>query len=184
MQAGAAPAANAPKSETVSGGKETILVVEDEINLLELVRSVLERYQYRVLIAASGAEALRVWEEQRGQIDLLMTDMIMPGGMTGSELAEELKKRKPGLKVIFTSGYSAELAGKDFSHDGTNFLPKPYQPQMVAQLVRKMLDAPAGWRLPGAAHPAPPAGAQLIARPPAAPLVQETRTASGPAYEL
>jgi signal transduction histidine kinase/DNA-binding response OmpR family regulator len=136
----AAPAA-APKSETVNGGEETILVVEDEIGLLELVRKVLESHHYHILIASSGAEALRVWDEHAGRIDLLLTDMIMPGGMTGRDLAAEFKKRKPGLNVIFTSGYSAELTGKDIGQHGTNFLQKPYQPQQVARMIRDALDA-------------------------------------------
>jgi signal transduction histidine kinase len=129
----------APKPETIVGGRETILVVEDETNLLELVRTILEHYQYRILTASSGVEALRVWDEHRGQIDLLLTDMIMPGGMTGNELAAGLKKRQPNLKVIFTSGYSAELVGKDMGKGTTAFLPKPYQPQQVARLVREVL---------------------------------------------
>jgi hypothetical protein len=137
-EAAATPVA-APKPETIVGGKETILVVEDENNLLELVRTILEHYQYRILTASSGAEALRVWDEHRGQIDLLLTDMIMPGGMTGSDLAMGLKKRQPNLKVIFTSGYSAELVGKDFGKGSTAFLPKPYQPEQVARLVRDVL---------------------------------------------
>jgi signal transduction histidine kinase/ActR/RegA family two-component response regulator len=129
----------APKPETIVGGKETILVVEDESSLLELVRTILEHYHYRVLTASSGAEALRVWDEHRGKIDLLLTDMIMPGGMTGSDLAAGLKKRQPDLKVIFTSGYSAELVGKDFGKGSAAFLPKPYQPEHVARLVREVL---------------------------------------------
>ena len=129
----------APKPETIVGGRETILVVEDESNLLELVRTILEHYHYRILTAASGAEALRVWDEHRGQIDLLLTDMIMPGGMTGNDLAAGLKRRQPNLKVIFTSGYSAELVGKDMGKGSTAFLPKPYQPQQVARLVRDVL---------------------------------------------
>jgi hypothetical protein len=136
------PAA-APKSETIYGGKETILIVEDEINLLELVRKVLERYQYHILVASSGAEALRVWNEHKGRIDLLLTDMIIPGGMSGSDLATELKKRQPGLKVIFTSGYNSELVGKDFGQGNSAFLPKPYQPQQVARMVRDAFGATA-----------------------------------------
>jgi PAS domain S-box-containing protein len=139
VEAAVVPAA-APKSETIAGGEETILVVEDEVGLLELVRNVLKPYRYRVLIASSGVEALEVWDKHEGQIDLLLTDMIMPGGMTGSDLAAELKKQDARLKVIFTSGYSPELVGKDFGHDETIFLPKPYQPGQVAQLIRQTLD--------------------------------------------
>ena len=136
----ATPAA-APKFETINGGEETILVVEDEASLLELVRKVLERYHYHILIASSGVEALRVWDEHEGRIDLLLTDMIMPGGVTGGDLAANLKKRQPGLKVIFTSGYSSELVGKDFGHGDTLFLSKPYQPEQVARMIRDTLDA-------------------------------------------
>jgi DNA-binding NtrC family response regulator len=77
-----------------------------------------------------------------GQVDLLFTDMVMPGGMTGGELAAELKKRKPGLKVIYASGYSSVLTGKDFSKGDNIFLAKPYQPNQVARLIRNTLDAP------------------------------------------
>ncbi len=139
-KAGDAPADPAVKHETVQGGKETILLVEDEIGLLELVRDILQHYHYRVLIASSGAEALRIWDECNGQVDLLFTDMVMPGGMTGGELAAELKKRKPGLKVIYASGYSSALTGKDFSQGDNIFLAKPYQPVQVARLIRNTLD--------------------------------------------
>ncbi|HEX9048014.1 MAG TPA: response regulator [Verrucomicrobiae bacterium] len=168
-----APGGNA-RPAAVAGGKETILVVEDELSLLGLVRNVLQRYQYRVLIAASGPEALRVWEEHGQQIDLLLTDMIMPGGMTGSDLAAELLKRKPQLKVIFTSGYCAEMAGKDFTEVEGVFLPKPYQPQIVAHLVRKTLDAPQNTPASAVVPPPNPATA-----PPTGAILQKTRTASG-----
>ncbi|MGO9536250.1 MAG: response regulator [Limisphaerales bacterium] len=139
-KAGDAPADPSVKSENVRGGKETILLVEDEIGLLELVREILQQYQYRVLIASSGVEALRVWDESNGQVDLLLTDMIMPGGMTGTDLAAELKRRKPGLKVIYASGYSSALTGKEFTQGENIFLAKPYQPNQVARLIRETLD--------------------------------------------
>jgi signal transduction histidine kinase/DNA-binding response OmpR family regulator len=144
-KAGATPVNNVVKSETVNGGKETILVVEDETSLLKVLCSVLQRYQYNVLSAVTAAEAISVWDEQNGKIDLLLTDMVMPGPMSGIDLVNELKKRKPGLKVIVTSGYCDELTGRDLAHADARFLPKPYQPQLVAQLVRKMLDAAGGW---------------------------------------
>jgi CheY-like chemotaxis protein len=130
------------KPEPVRGGKETILIVEDEPGLREIVQDVMREYQYHVAVAASGAEALRIWDEWDGRFDLVLTDMIMPGGMNGLELVERLKKRKPELKVIYTSGYSDELTGKDLRQDDKVFLPKPYLPSQLARLVRKCLDAP------------------------------------------
>jgi CheY-like chemotaxis protein len=99
-------------------------------------------YQYRVLQASSGVEALRVWEEHGGQIDLLFTDMVMPEGMTGRDLAQILKSRKPELRVIYTSGYSTEMMGTDFAKGDTAFLCKPYVPPDLARLVRLSLDSP------------------------------------------
>lgn len=183
---------SSPKVETVANGQETLLVVEDEVGLLKVLSSVLQRYQYRVLVATSAAEALRVWDAQAGKIDLLLTDMIMPGKMTGNDLVNELKKRKPDLKVIMTSGYSAELIGRDFSKDDDgSFLPKPYQPHMVAQLVRKTLDGPEGQNgassspVPASAaaevRPAPKASAKTASSSPIASLMSETCTAGAAA---
>jgi CheY-like chemotaxis protein len=128
-------------AETINGGKETILLVEDEPVVRELVRDILTTYNYSIVEAGSGIEALRVWDERDGKIDLLLTDIIMPEGLNGRELAKQLKGRKPDLKVIFSSGYSAETLGKNFREDDTAFLPKPYLPAQLAQLVRQRLDA-------------------------------------------
>jgi signal transduction histidine kinase len=133
------PAPNVSTPETVNGGEETILVVEDEIRLLEIVRKVLESYHYRILTAPSVVEALRVWEEHSERIDLLLTDMIMPGRVTGADLAVMLKKQKPSLQVIITSGYSSDLAGRDMGQCKTHFLAKPYQPQDAAKMIRDAL---------------------------------------------
>ncbi len=130
------------KPEPIRGGKETILIVEDEPGLRDIVQEVMREYEYQVAVASSGAEALRIWEQHAGKFDLLLTDMKMPGGMTGLELADGLKKRKPDLKVIYTSGYSDELTGKDLTQDNMIFLAKPYLPSQLARLVRKCLDAP------------------------------------------
>jgi two-component system, cell cycle sensor histidine kinase and response regulator CckA len=125
----------------VRGGRETVLLVEDEPVLREMVREVLTQYRYTVLEASCGAEALRIWDEHDGKIDLLLTDMVMPEGMTGRDLASQLKKRKPALKVIYSSGYSSEIMGKDFGQNDTAFLAKPYLPPQLAQKVRECLDA-------------------------------------------
>ncbi len=140
-QAIPAPAPETTAPETVQGGKETILLAEDETDLLDLMRHALGRYQYTILTASCGAEALDIWDKHQGRIDLLLTDMVMPGGMSGRELARELKKRKPGLKVIFTSGYNASMAGKETGAGDTTFLSKPFLPDAAAKLIRTTLDA-------------------------------------------
>ena len=130
-------------SDPVRGGKETIMVVEDEPVLRELVCEILKQYDYNVIEAGSGVEALRVWDEFDGEVDLLLTDMVMPEGMTGRELAVQLKKRKPDLRVIYSSGYSPDSNGKDFSQNDTVFLAKPYLPPQLARTVRASLDSSA-----------------------------------------
>jgi two-component system, cell cycle sensor histidine kinase and response regulator CckA len=125
----------------VRGGTETVLVVEDETPLRVLVRSVLERYGYRVLEAVSGPAALAVWEQHKNEISLLLTDMVMPHGISGRELAERLLAAKPNLKVIYSSGYSLAVVGTDMVlQEGINFLQKPYHPRKLAQAVRDCLD--------------------------------------------
>jgi CheY-like chemotaxis protein len=125
----------------VRGGNETIMVVEDEPVLREMVCEILKQHDYQVIEAASGVEALRVWDEFDGRVDLLLTDMVMPEGMTGRELATQLKKRKPDLKVIYSSGYSPESNGRELSQFDTVFLAKPYMPPQLARTVRQSLDA-------------------------------------------
>ena len=130
----------APHKRTIKGGKETILLVEDEPLLRELARFILQDYKYQVLEAGTGNEALKVWEAHEGEIDLLLTDMVMPDGMTGRELAAELRKRKPSLKIIYTSGYSEEIMGGELTLNETRFLQKPYAPPVLAETVRECLD--------------------------------------------
>jgi len=130
---------NAPRHD-VKGGHETILLVEDEPVLRELARMILKDYHYEVLEAASGVEALKVWEKHPGKIDLLLTDMVMPEGMSGRELAEELKTRKPDLKILYTSGYSSDVMGGEMGLRDTMFLQKPYPPPLLAKTVRECLD--------------------------------------------
>jgi CheY-like chemotaxis protein len=123
------------------GGTETILLVEDEMALRELARRVLIQRGYRVLAADSGAEALEVWRGATGKIDLLLTDMVMPGGMSGRDLAQRLVEEQPDLRVIYTSGYSVDLMGQDSTLKGDLvFLAKPYQSQELTRLVRNVLD--------------------------------------------
>jgi CheY-like chemotaxis protein len=176
------------RAEKVRGGRETILVVEDEVSLLRVLCSVLQSYEYNVLIAVTGPEALRVWDEHEGKIDLVLTDMIMPGRMTGIDLIKELRVRKPGLKVIITSGYSEELIGHEFNHADTRFLPKPYETEMVAHLIRKTLDAPVTQPATASARsaagggliPARPLPARVATHTSGLPTGHSTRTVSGP----
>jgi PAS domain S-box-containing protein len=134
---------SAPAAEKleVTGGRETILVVEDEEVLRELVREILLQYDYQVIEAGSAVEALRVWDAHEGRIDLLLTDMVMPEGMSGKDLAAQLQGRAPELKVIYTSGYSPEVMGTEIERGQSLFLPKPYLPPQLAQIVRLSLDS-------------------------------------------
>jgi signal transduction histidine kinase len=126
----------------VRGGHETILVVEDEPVLRDLAQLILQDCGYRVLDASSGVDALTVWQRHQGAVDLLLTDMIMPDGLSGKDLADSLLSAKPNLKIIFTSGYNvedirAEMNGKNSSR----FLQKPYSRSTLAQAVRECLDS-------------------------------------------
>ncbi|MGZ4962080.1 MAG: response regulator [Limisphaerales bacterium] len=131
-----------PEKQT-SGG-ETILVVEDEPALRELVTRQLRRQGYQIIQANSGKEALGLWAQHGKDIALLFTDMVMPDGMTGSELAETLQTQKPDLKVVYTSGYSEEVLQQDFALRGeVHFLQKPYHQDALAKTIRAALDAKA-----------------------------------------
>jgi PAS domain S-box-containing protein len=129
-----------PQKAAVKGGHETILLVEDEPVLRELASVILKDYQYEVLEAGTGAEALKIWDQHEGRIDLLLTDMVMPEGMTGRELAEKLQLRKPDLRIIYTSGYSADAMGNESGLQDAMFLQKPYAPPLLAKTVRECLD--------------------------------------------
>ena len=126
---------------SMRGGNETILLVEDEMFLRAPISMALSRLGYRVLEASNGVEALEVWKQHRDEIRLVLTDLVMPGGMSGRDLANRLLKENPKLKVIYASGYSAEVAGKDFLlEEGVNFLAKPFRTFQLAQTVRNCLD--------------------------------------------
>jgi len=126
----------------VGGGAETVLVVDDESVLRELVREVLTAQGYLFLEAADGVEALNVWDEHRDKVDLLLTDIAMPRGLSGRDLAERLRKDAPWLPVIFSSGYSQEMIVRsDDPVQGATYLAKPYRPAQLAQAVREALDA-------------------------------------------
>ena len=123
-------------------GQETILLVEDEDAVRRLTARVLREFGYCVHEAANGQAAIRVWDVHSASIDLLLTDMVMPEGLTGLELATQLQARKPALKVIISSGYSAEIfkSGAPI-RKGLVYLPKPCEAKVLAALVRNLLDA-------------------------------------------
>ena len=131
----------APAAVPVVGGKETILVVEDEPFLREMTRAILENFGYQILEAPSGRDALNVWHQHAGKIDLVLTDMVMPQGVSGAELAEHLLSQKPGLKIILTSGYTAnEVSPEMLAKVNAQFLQKPYSHSDLARIVRDCLD--------------------------------------------
>ena len=135
-----APSASDGKT-TVEKGDETILVVEDEDALRELVVEVLKPQGYNVISANSGVKALEEWGQRKEKIHLLITDLVMPGGVMGRDLGQQLFAQDPELKVIYTSGYSPGLAGKDMALlEGKNFLAKPYPPIRLLKAVRDCLD--------------------------------------------
>ncbi len=118
----------------------TILVVEDDEAVRSLVVEVLRHHQYRVLEAGHADAALAVWKEQGSKIDLLLTDVIMPG-ISGIELARQILAERPELKVIYTSGYSSELFGSTVPlQEGRNYLPKPYLSAKLTTIVRAALE--------------------------------------------
>ena len=122
-------------------GNETILLAEDDPALRASVRLALSRLGYRVIEAPTGLKALEIWRQNRDTIHLLLTDLVMPDHMTGKDLAQHILQENPKLKVVYMSGYSAEVVGKDFPfREGVNFLNKPFPASKLAQIVRDSLD--------------------------------------------
>ena len=122
-------------------GQETILLVEDEFTLRAFVSDLLQRCGYTVLEAESGPAALKVWQQHRDRIQLLLTDIIMPENMNGIQLASQLLGEKPKLKVIYTSGYTGNLDGRHAQlKEGDNFIRKPFKPETLAEIIRNKLD--------------------------------------------
>ncbi|MBI5386744.1 MAG: response regulator [Verrucomicrobia bacterium] len=123
------------------GSNERILVVEDEKPLRELICGALRSRGYQVSAAQDGGEALNVWQTEKGQFDLLLTDMVMPNGISGGRLATRLRSDQPALQVIYISGYCMELADRELLQgDHCAFLAKPFDVHRLAALVRERLD--------------------------------------------
>ena len=115
---------------------KNILIVDDEPDLLELLRDVLEMHGYTTQTAGSEIEALELWEKNSEQIDLLITDLVLPKGTTGVVLAGKLQARKPGLKTIYTSGHDRGFVSEKYSLPAeARFLKKPFSPDALARAV-------------------------------------------------
>lgn len=128
-------------SDGFGHGTETILMVDDDDRVRQSVSRTLKHYGYRVLEANDGPTAEKLWSEQRDEIDLVLTDLVMPNGCSGLELGRRLQAEKPDLKIIYMTGHSQEL----LEHGGhlvadVDFLPKPFENRDLVRLIRERLD--------------------------------------------
>lgn len=129
-----------PRCPTGSNRVPTILFVEDEVNICEVGKIYLESKGYRIFEASNSNEALVLWQKHQSEIDLVVTDLKMPCGGTGHQLVRRLRIDRPDLKVIFTSGSSADSSGNESLLDGnTNFLLKPYRLNGLAEMIHGFL---------------------------------------------
>jgi CheY-like chemotaxis protein len=120
-------------------GKPTILIVDDEEMVRSIAAQILEKLNYRVVTAASGAEAIETFEQAHGRIDLVILDMIMPG-IDGSRTFDEMKKVDANVKVILSSGYSRDSQANDIMRRGCDaFIQKPFRLQELSQLVESLI---------------------------------------------
>ena len=137
--AGAAAGAPETRPAELAAGSETVLLVEDEEAVRGLARRVLEDCGYTVLVAEDARKALELERAEDGPIDLVLTDVVMPG-RTGPELAQELLQRRPGLKVVLMSGYAQDTFARVGLSDDTPHLEKPFTPAALVRAVRDALD--------------------------------------------
>jgi CheY-like chemotaxis protein len=142
------PVATAVKHDTVlsqlpavSGGTETVLVAEDEPLVLELTRSSLLAAGYKVFAAANGVEALEVVESRAQQLDLAVLDVVMPQ-LGGEAVLRRLRELRPGIPVVFASGYGSRIPANQPQLAGIAFLQKPYGREELLRRIREMLDGP------------------------------------------
>ena len=135
----AAPVAAPPRA----GANDVILLVEDDADVRALARSVLEDAGYRILEAADGHEAIAAWSQFPERIDLLLTDMVMPGGLSGCDVADRFSAARPGGKILFSSGYSSDLfSGQLGQRTGASYLAKPYLARQLTDAVSAAMSGP------------------------------------------
>ena len=134
-------AESSPRPEP-RGSAQTILVVEDSEDVLALAREHLEALGYAVLTAGNADEALRVLAGPDAKVDLLFTDLIMPGSMNGLGLADEVRRTRPDLPVLFTTGYNEELVTDGQRAAGMDLIGKPYRRTELADRVNAALNRP------------------------------------------
>jgi len=131
----------APRPSTTPKGRETVLLVEDESSVRALAETILARLGYRVMVADSGPAAVTLWDARQGKFDVLLTDVIMPQ-MSGGDLAHLLRGKKPGLKVLFMSGYTDDmLASHGVLAGETQLIQKPFTAEALGRKLRDLLDA-------------------------------------------
>lgn len=136
------PASKHPPEVPPTGKGETILLVEDENALRQMATAILTGYNYRILTAASGLEAVEVWNQHKDDISMLFTDIVMPQSLSGIDIGERFLQEKPSLKVIYTSGYSLNVIPKSIMIRRSGiFIPKPYTPSVLAKVIRQTLDS-------------------------------------------
>lgn len=119
---------------------KTILIVDDEPDLLDLLKEVLEMHDYAVFAAGSGSEAFALWEKHSAQIDLIVADLTLPEKVSGVALGEKLRSQKAGLKLIYTSGHERAFVAEKYALPAdANFLKKPFNPDALARAVQACL---------------------------------------------
>jgi CheY-like chemotaxis protein len=129
----------APEQAAIIGGNEVVLVAEDDENVRALTENILKDNGYRVLLAADGNAAVQAFKEQAESVDLAILDVLMPG-RNGKEVSDELKKRRPGIRILFMSGYTEDLIHKKGILDtGIELLTKPFTPETLLLKVRQVL---------------------------------------------
>jgi two-component system cell cycle sensor histidine kinase/response regulator CckA len=127
-------------ADRIPGGSETILVVEDDEVVRQLVTRILQSGGYRMLEASDGSNALQICQQCEGQIELVLTDLVMPQ-MSGPALTEKLKELYPGIRIVYTSGYADDAIVRHGHLDpGMPFIQKPFSPNNLLQKVREVLD--------------------------------------------